>query len=248
MADDNGRYVTSEDVPSGEGRVRMLTLTRAAKRNALDTQFLRELSSALAKVESDPDVRALVLTGAGPSFSAGGDTSEFAREDLDSVIARARLMAEVLSLPQRLSVPVITAARGSAIGAGAALALSADLVVAADDLTIGFPELPNGSLPAFVMPSVLRSVPRHVAFEMLTTGRRIDAQEALALGLVNRVTASDVIGEAVKLATRYAAMDRDTALVAKRLFYEQLDLPYDAAVQTGLDALIVSLRSSPGQS
>lgn len=242
MAGDDERRVRQEDVESTAGKVRIITLSRAAKRNALDTTLLVELAEAFADVVVSRDVRAVVLAADGPSFSAGGDMSEFEAGEDHAVLGRARLMAEVLSLPSRLPVPVIAALRGNALGAGAALGLSADVVVAGADLTIGFPELPNGALPAFVMPSVLGTVPRHVAFHLFMTGRRIGAEEAMRYGLVNCIAVDDVVAEAVDLAIQYASVSPHVADGGKKLFYEQLDLPYHVAIRTGLDALVTSMR------
>ncbi|MGX7730258.1 enoyl-CoA hydratase/isomerase family protein [Rhodococcus sp. 2H158] len=227
-----------EDEEIGSGRVRVISLNRPAKRNALDTQLLTELREAYTAAAADAAVRAIVLKACGPVFCAGGDTSEFRTGPTEAVIDRARIMADVLACPSTLAVPVVAAVHGPALGAGAALALSADLVVAGEAFSLGYPELPNGAYPPLVMPSALAHMNRNLAFELVTTGRRLGADEALAYGVVNRIADQRADMEALALAAAYTRFDASLVAATKRLFYRQVSLPTDVALREGLHDLI----------
>ncbi|MCZ4586169.1 enoyl-CoA hydratase/isomerase family protein [Rhodococcus opacus] len=230
--------VLVEDREFDSGLVRLITLNRPAKRNALDTQLLTELLQAYTAADADAGVRAIVLKACGPVFCAGGDTSEFRTGQTEPVIDRARIMTDVLAYPSTLASPVVAAVHGPALGAGAALALSADLVVAGEAFSLGYPELPNGAYPPLVIPSALAHMNRNLAFELVTTGRRLGAEEALACGVVNRIAEHSVDAEALALAAVYARFDASLVAATKKLFYRQVSLPTDVALREGLHDLI----------
>lgn len=233
--------LTIEDHHVDSGSVRILRLDRPAKRNALDTGLLTALQQAYTDAAGDDRVRAIVLQASGPIFCAGGDTSEFGPDQKDEVIRRAEILTEVLDRPGTLPIPVVAAVQGPALGAGAALALSADLVVAGRTFSLGYPELPNGAYPPLVMPSALKHLNRTVAFELVTTGRRLGADEALAYGVINHVV-DDAATEALVLATRCAALDPVRFEATKTLFRRQLELPESAALHEGLKDFVSRLR------
>lgn len=230
--------VLVEDREFDSGLVRLITLNRPAKRNALDTQLLTELLQAYTAADADAGVRAIVLKACGPVFCAGGDTSEFRTGQTEPVIDRARIMTDVLAYPSTLAIPVVAAVHGPALGAGAALALSADLVVAGEAFSLGYPELPNGAYPPLVIPSALAHMNRNLAFELVTTGRRLGAEEALAYGVVNRIAEHSADVEALTLAAVYARFDASLVAATKKLFYRQVSLPTDVALREGLHDLI----------
>jgi len=220
-------------------RVRVLTLNRPAKLNALDTALTRALRDALDDADADPGVRAVVLTGNGRGFCAGADLSEFSAltpENPDAVLERAALTAGLQTRMQRMSTPVVTAVRGAAVGGGAGLAIGADMVVAGTDLRFGYPELRHSLVPALVMTGLVRHLGRKLAFELISTGRLLTAAEAFEHGLVNRVVeAEDVLPAALEIATGWAAVEPRALSAAKDLFYRVADLPTDAAVRAGQD-------------
>jgi len=228
----------TEDRPAGEGVVRVLTLDRPARRNALNTALVRELRTALELAGREETVRAVVLSGRGKSFCAGGDLTEF-RDDPDArsaMLGRARLLVEVQTLLPRLSIPVVSAARGAALGAGASLVLGSDMAIGGRDLVLGYPELADGVVPSLVMVGVSRQLGRKLAFELITTGRRMDAAEALERGIVNRVVDDDnVLEHAIEVAELWAGLNPRALAESKRLFHRITDLPEEAALQTGLD-------------
>ncbi|MYW96142.1 enoyl-CoA hydratase/isomerase family protein [Amycolatopsis rubida] len=229
----------------GPAVVRTLTLHRPGRRNALDTALITELIRALEAAERDTRVRAVVLAGEGRVFCAGGDVKEFADapDPRDRMVGRARLLTRLLTLLPAMTTPIVAAVVGAAIGAGAALALAADVIVAGDDVVVGYPEIKDSVVPAGVMPSAIRALGQKLAFEMLTQARQLDASELSALRLVSRVVApGEAIPAAVETAEVWARLDPAALMEAKRLFYRVSELPIEAGFRAGLDVTAATWR------
>ncbi len=220
------------------GAVRVLTLNRPEKRNALDTALTRALLEALRATDEDEGVRAIVLTGAGPAFCAGADLAEFkGLADPKAAEARAELTMSLHLIFSKLVKPVVTAINGSAMGGGAGLALAGDLAVMGEGAKLGYPEAKHGIVAAIVMANLVRQVGRKSAFELVALAEPIGAARALELGMVNRVVPdARLLDEAVALAERLAAMHPPAMAMTKRLFHEVADLPLEAALEKGRDA------------
>ena len=135
------------------------------------------------------------------------------------------------------------AAQGPAVGGGAGLAIGCDMTVVGRDLKFGYPEVKHSIVPALVMTGLVRGLGRKQAFEMISLGRLIGADEALALGLANRI-ADDPLAEALTIAEAWAAAEPRAMRAAKQLFYRVSDLPTEAAMQVGRDvnAMMRSFR------
>ena len=219
------------------GPVRILTMNRPEKRNALNSELTQALLAALRAADAAEEVGSLVLTGAGPGFCAGADLSEF--KDLQVAVAaesRAELTMQLHLTFSRISKPIVTAINGSAMGGGAGLAIAGDLAVMADSAKLGYPEPKHGIVAAIVMANLVRQVGRKAAFELVALGEPIDAQRALQLGMVNRVVPlAAVVNEAVSLAEKLAAVKRPAMAETKRLFHEVADLPLEEALKRGRD-------------
>jgi enoyl-CoA hydratase/carnithine racemase len=220
------------------GAVRILTLNRPDKRNALNTALTRELLQALRAAEADESVGAVVLTGAGPGFCAGADLSEF--QDLqqeDLAQKRAELTMQLHLVFSQMKKPVVTAINGPAMGGGAGLAIAGDLAMMAENAKLGYPETRHGIVAAIVLGNLVRQVGRKAAFELVSLGEPISAARALELGMVNRVfPQSDLLAESLALAQRLAAVHRPAMAETKRLFHEVADLPLAEALERGRDA------------
>ncbi len=218
--------------------VRVLTLNRPEKRNALDTALVEALIAALAAADADDAIGAIVITGAGTLFSAGADLGEFRAIGGDASAAheqRSDLMLEMQLRCAQIGKPVIAAVNGSAIGAGVALALAADMVVMSADAKIGYPETKHGMVPSLMAGTLLRHAGRKAAFELLTIGDMIDAPRALALGLVNRVVAAaETMSVARQMAASLVALDRNAVSGTKRVVNACADLPLAEALRSGL--------------
>jgi len=229
----------SELLVDDHGPVRVLTMNRPEKRNALNFALTEALLEGLRAADADASVGSIVLTGAGPAFCAGADLSEF--KDLTPANAplverRAELTKELHAIFSRLSKPVVSAINGAAVGGGAGLALAGDVAVMAATARLGYPEVKHGIVAAIVMANLVRNVGRKAAFELVATGEPIDAARALALGMVNRVAAPDaLLPDALALAEKFAGVERDAMAATKALFYRVLDLPFDQALDAGRD-------------
>jgi enoyl-CoA hydratase/carnithine racemase len=219
------------------GAVRILTLNRPEKRNALNSELTQGLLDALRAADADDSVGAIVLTGAGPGFCAGADLSEF--KELGAGLAaedRAELTMRVHLTFTQIRKPIVAAINGHAMGGGAGLAIASDLAVIAEGAKLGYPEPKHGIVAAIVMANLVRQVGRKAAFELVSLGEPVDAREALRLGMVNRVVSGDnLLPAALDLAEKLAAVKREAMAETKRLFHEVVDLPLPAALERGRD-------------
>lgn len=205
------------------GAVRVLTLNRPEKRNALNHALTKALVDALANAEADEDVRAVILAGAGKVFCAGADLAEFAEltpDQSDKVAKRAQLTSRLQSIIATMSKPVLAAVHGAAVGGGAGLALSADMLIVADTVKLGFPELRHDIVPALVMPNLARHFSQKLGFELISTGRMLDAQELASRDVANSVVSeSELLPAALAVANIWAAASPRAMTAAKQLYY-----------------------------
>jgi len=229
----------SELLIEDQGAVRVLTMNRPEKRNALNMALSEALLEALRAADFDNSVRSLVLTGAGRAFCAGADLSEFKDLTPDNaavVERRSELTMNLHRTFSQLSKPVVAAVNGAAMGGGAGLALAGDVALMSATATLGYPEVKHGIVAAVVMAGLVRNVGRKAAFELVAAGEPLDAARAHALGMVNRVTTpQQLMPEALALAQKLAAVAPDAMAATKQLFYRALDLPFEQALQAGRD-------------
>ena len=222
------------------GAVRILTMNRPDKRNALDTDLTRALLEGLRAADAAPGVACVLLTGAGPGFCAGADLSEFkdlVPEKQYLVEQRAELTMQLHLAFSRMAKPVVTAINGAAMGGGAGLAIAGDLAVMAEGAKLGYPETRHGIVAAIVMANLVRQAGRKTAFELVALGEPITSREALQLGLVNRVVAdADVVAEAVRMGEKLSKVKPQAMQATKQLFHEVADLPLEEALQRGREA------------
>ena len=221
-----------------KGTVRIITLNRPEKRNALDTALTRELLEALRRANDEESLHCVVLTGAGPGFCAGADLSEFkGLKDPKAAEARAELTMQLHLAFSKMDTPVVTAINGAAMGGGAGLAIAGDMAVMAASAKIGYPETKHGIVAAIVMANLVRQVGRKVAFELVALGEPIGAARALELGMVNRVVPdAKLMDEALAIAQKLATVSRPAMAHTKSLFHEVVDLPLPEALERGRDA------------
>lgn len=211
------------------GNVRVLTMNRADKLNALNFALTEALVSALEAADADEEVKAIVLTGEGRGFCAGADTSEFKELTPDNAVRveqRSRLTGRLHSIIPQMETPVIGAINGFAMGGGAGLALACDYVIADEKAVFAYPEVKHGIVAAIVMASLVKHVGRKKAFGLVATGRRVDAQEALVLGLASECAPSGrSLDRAMEMAQEIAACSQRAVAASKKLLYTIADLP-----------------------
>jgi enoyl-CoA hydratase len=228
-----------------------ITLNRPAKLNAISHELRDAFADALRRAERDDDVRVVVITGAGTAFSAGYDLSEEASGGLDNANLWHRELAadvDVTMLLWRLAKPTIAAVRGWCLAGGLETAMAADLLICTPDARFGEPEIRYGSGPVtLLMPYVLG---QRKTRELLLTGDTIDADEALRIGLVNRIVSDHQLdAEASRLVARIAP----TPLPVLRLTKNALNRAYLAmglleAVEANLDlSAVLNAADTPEQ-
>jgi methylglutaconyl-CoA hydratase len=220
-----------------EGGVLTLTLDRADKRNALSAAVVEALHQSLDRADLDPDVRVVVLRGAGKDFCAGADLEELlASADLSPAEneASARRLGEVFTRIRRLPKPVVARVHGRALAGGAGLATACDVVIAAASAQLGYPEVQRGFVPAMVATILRRLAGEKAALDLLLTGRVIGAEEARTLGLVSRVAADEALDETVRAVSAELAASGGSALaLTKRLFMELDGLGFEEGIALG---------------
>jgi enoyl-CoA hydratase/carnithine racemase len=213
-----------------DGAVAVVTMSRPEKRNALSVEHMEELLDCFEAIEGDPEVRVVILRGEGPVFSSGhdlremeGQTEEFYQHEFALC---SQLMEKIVAMPQ----PVIAEVHGIATAAGCQLVATCDLAIAAEEAQFATPGVKNGLFCSTPMVALSRAVGRKGAMGMLLTGELISAQEALALGLVNRVVPASELREAtLALAEKVAAASPVVVGIGKQAFYRQIDMPLHEA-------------------
>lgn len=218
-----------------------VTIDRPEKRNAIDRAMLARLAEVMQEAGADPAVRAVVLSGTGPVFSAGVDLAMLAGDvggdEATPFRARVAGMQAALTAIERLEKPVIAALHGHAVGLALELALACDARVAAADARLGLPEVRLGLVPDVGGTTrLVRVVGAARAKELILTGRLVDAERALAIGLVNEVVApGEHVPGAMALAREMAAGAPLAVGLAKRL----VDLVAESDKQSAMEIEVI---------
>ena len=222
-----------------EQRVARITLNRPEKRNALDAETISELRAAMRASACDPNVRVVVLTGAGSDFCSGADLSGIERTFQAGVLenmADARNMAELFVEMRHHPRPIVAIVRGRALAGGCGLATACDLIVASESAKFGYPEVNIGFVPAMVMAILRRSLSEKRAFEMITTGEIIPSQTALEFGLINAVFTEDTFDiEVDAFVGKLAEKSASAIALSKRLLYHIDGMTFESAVEAGVE-------------
>jgi enoyl-CoA hydratase/carnithine racemase len=227
-----------------DGPVATLTINRPERRNALSSKVLDGLRTGVAQAKADPDVRVLVLTGAGDkAFCAGADLvgpspvtggATGAGEGQSDSVALHEARGNLRALFEDLwgvGKPTIARVRGYALAGGMGLALACDLVVAAEDAVFGMPEIDIGIWPYMITVPLLRSMPPKRALELMMTGRRVTAREAEAMGFVTEVATVEQLDEAViDLAHKLARKAPTSMRIGRDSFYKVLSMSSSEAL------------------
>ena len=217
-------------------RVATVTLNRPEKRNVLSPQVIQELTHALGAADNDDSVGSIVLTGAGEkAFCAGADLagSMVAGEGVYGRHEAGRRFLDLFRAMESGGKPILCAAQGSFYGGGLGLALACDIVVAVDGIQLGTPEISLGLFPHVIMATIFRNVanPKKV-WELVLTGDRITAQEALNLGMINHVVSREEFSPKVTaLARKLAGWSPAAIRLGRRSFYTMRDMSFSQAME-----------------
>ena len=216
-----------------------ITLNRPDKRNALNDAVVSELKQALTAAVQDDAVKAIVIRGAGKDFCAGADLAQLqklAQNNILDNVENALGFAELLLQMRRLSKPVIAAVHGRALAGGAGLASACDLVIAARSAQFCYTEVKIGFVPAMVMAIARRNLSEKRAFEILTLGKLLSADEAASYGFINRVCADDAFATEVEsFVSEVTRVSGSAVMLTKYLLYQTDGMTFEQALRAGVD-------------
>jgi len=224
--------------------VARITLNRPEKRNALNDELIASLKDALRRAHDDDEVGVIVVAGAGSDFCSGADLAalqKIASASVEENLDDARSLMELFVLIRSVRQPVIAAVKGRALAGGCGLATACDIVLAARSSRFGYPEVKIGFVPAMVMAILRRNVSEKRAFELLTLGREIGAEEAVAMGLVNRVMDDEAFDDEVDAFIQQFTKTSSSAVsLTKRLLYQTDAMSFADALLCGVDANVTA--------
>jgi methylglutaconyl-CoA hydratase len=233
------------------GGIAGITLNRPEKRNALNSELIDALKTALLRAGGDGEVRAIVLSGAGSDFCSGADLSALQKISTASVeenLEDARSLMELFTLIRSIRVPVIAAVKGRALAGGCGLATACDIVLAARSSRFGYPEVKIGFVPAMVMAILRRNVSEKRAFELVTLGAEIGAEDAAAFGLINQVMDDEAFEEEVDAyVQRFIETSGSAVALTKQLLYRTDAMSFENALQFGVDENVIARMSEDCQ-
>jgi enoyl-CoA hydratase/carnithine racemase len=235
-----------------QGHVARITLNRPDQRNPLSGLMLRDLAAAFRWTRDQPDVRVVVLTGAGDrAFCAGADLASFDADVGDLERHRSRdLFVDLFKVMEGLGKPIVGRVNGHALAGGLGLACSCDIIVSTDTATFGTPEINVGIWPMMIQAILTRNIPRKVLLEMEMLGDRWTATQMQAIGVVNRVVAHDQLDSTVDEITEQLARKSPVAMrLGRDSFYRQQDMEFGAALdylQSQLTLVALSEDSKEG--
>jgi methylglutaconyl-CoA hydratase len=227
-----------------DNQVARITLNRPDKRNALNDKLVAALKEALREAGINDQVRCIVITGAGTDFCSGADLSALEKISRASVTENsddAHALMDLFSQIRTVSVPVIAAVRGRALAGGCGLASACDLVLAAKSARFGYPEVKIGFVPAMVMAILRRNVSEKRAFELITRGAEISADQAKEFGIVNQVFADEDFEAGVNdYVAGFGKLSASAVALTKALLYQMDGMEFRDALAAGADANVIA--------
>ncbi len=228
-----------------DDRVATITINRPDRRNAINPDVVRGIADGLSEVQGDDRVGVVILTGAGDkAFCAGGDLGGMgSTSKLSQHFVRAEV-GELFEQMRACRAPIVARVNGHALAGGFGLMLACDLVIAADDVEFGTPEINLGLWPFMISAVIRRNVPRKIALEMMLTGRRVSAVEAERWGIVNRtVPRTDLDGAIEELTAELAGKSPLVLRLGKESFARSEDMGLEEALAYLNAMLTVDLES-----
>jgi len=225
-----------------------VTLNRPEKRNALSLELMEEMTTCLQSIGQDREIRAVVIRANGPAFSAGHDIAEMTGRDINFYRHLFDACVKLMNAVQEIPQPVIAQVQAVATAAGCQLVAACDLAVAAESAWFATPGVRIGLFCSTPMVAVSRAVGRKKAMEMLLTGDRVPAAEALAIGLVNRVVPEEQLDAAVReLANKVANSSPLVVGIGKQAFYRQIDMAQSAAYDYTREVMSLNATTQDAQ-
>lgn len=229
---------------SVEDSVARITLNRPDKRNALNEALVAGLKDALRQANDDAAVRVVVISGAGQDFCSGADLRALQKISEASVaenLEDARSLMELFLFMRQTNVPIVAAVRGKALAGGCGLASACDIVLASTNARFGYPEVKIGFVPAMVTAILRRNISEKRAFELISRGAEIGAEEAKQIGLVNQVFIDEHFeAEVTAYARGFAHTSKSAVGLTKTLLYQMDGMAFGEALETGVDVNVIA--------
>jgi enoyl-CoA hydratase len=230
-------------------RVAVIALNRPPV-NAIDVAMIDAIHAALRKAEADPDVRAVIITSALDGMYCGGMDLRMAAEgsvaDLRAFLDKFYI--QTMNIQYEMTKPTIAVVNGPARGAGMTLSITSDMIYAADDVDLGYPEIDVGVIPAIHYVHLPRQISRHKAFELLFVGKPISAAEAASLGIINyAVPRAELMDRAFAMALEFTAKSPTIMALGRRSFMRANDLDYRRNVENQVETMCNIFSSADGQ-
>lgn len=239
MTDENSAVLTETT-----DAIFRITLNRPEKRNALNDAIIAGVAEGLRQAEADASVRVVVIRGAGTDFCSGADLSALRKIAEGSVMENREDAAQLANLFRQIrgmSIPVVAAVHGRALAGGCGLASACDIVLASQSARFGYPEVKIGFVPAMVMAILRRNVSEKRAFELITRGAEIGAEEAERYGMVNQVFADEEFDARVdEYLSGFGKVSRSAVALSKQLLYHMDSLSFDSALESGVDTNVIA--------
>ena len=232
------------DVSDGVARI---TLNRPEQRNALNDELIGAIKASLHRANTDDEVSVILLAGAGNDFCSGADLTALQKISTASVeenLEDAASLMELFTLIRTVRQPVVAAVKGRALAGGCGLASACDMVLAARSSRFGYPEVKIGFVPAMVMAILRRNISEKRAFELLTLGNEIGAEEAVAMGLANRVMDDEAFDDEVDaFIDQFKKTSSSAVALTKRLLYQIDAMSFEDALRCGVDTNVTARMS-----
>jgi enoyl-CoA hydratase/carnithine racemase len=231
-------YFSSNEEGTGE-----IVFNRPNKRNAFNAAMREELYRML-RSEEVQRCKAVVFRAEGPVFCAGVDLNEVASQNTKHV--SGSLSLDLWRQFRRTRPVLVAALHGPAYGLGAGIAMACDIVIAGEEVKLGYPEIQHGLVSSFTTVGLMDLIGMRKAFEFVITGRRIGAAEALMIGMVNEVLPEkDVQPRAREMARQIAGFAEEAVYTTKQFFYEAAEMPFSAGTMAA-ERVVKIMRSSRG--
>lgn len=228
-----------------EGATVILEIDRPADQNRIDMAIMDAMIAKIGEIDRDLSVRALVITGKGEYFCAGGRIGGYPVGGVQDQLDYARSFTVMTERLGRARVPIVAAVNGYCLAGGMSLLEACDLAIAVDTAEFAYPEIENGLFPMLAMAVARRGLPPKVAFDLYYSGRRMRAAEALGLNLINAAVPASELWSAVR--QRLDALEArsgNAMMVGRQAFYAMGNMTTTSALEYAQAALVVSLRAA----
>lgn len=228
-----------------DGAIHILEIDRQEAQNKLELVSMGEILHALEVAEADPTCKTVIITGAGEFFCGGGALGDPRVKTGVEIDEFAQLLINVMMTIKKLSIPVIAAVQGHALGGGFSLVEACDLAVASKDATFGIPEIKGHFCPAIALISVAEVFGPKGSFELAFLGDPINAEQAKQAGLINWITEKDqVMAKAKEVANRIAASNPTSISASKQIYFRANEIALQQKFQISAGCLIGFLKSN----